>query len=105
MQALRILSVVGDLAMRAIGILLVCYGLAVLWESESLMTWLIHEVGEERALGAQNVIRLENGGTLLTNPSAMAKWTMPVLVMGVAMIAGGLKLTLNGTLKVFSRHP
>jgi hypothetical protein len=94
--------VVGDLAMRAVGVLLVLYGLAVLWESESLMTWLIHEVGEERALGPQNVIRLKNGGTLLTNPAAMVKWTMPFWLMGVTMIAGGLKLALSGVTSLFS---
>jgi hypothetical protein len=67
------------------------------------MFWLIHEVGEEGVLGPQNVIRLEHGRTLLTNPDAMNLWTLPIWLMGVVMIIGGLKLSLSGIAKLFSR--
>lgn len=56
------------------------------------MTFLIHLVSEERALGAGNVIRTEDGGTLLTNPGAMALWTLPFLFLGA------LQRTAAGTL-------
>lgn len=44
----------------------------VAW-AETEMVWLIHLVGEERALGAGNVIRRPDGAVLLTNPTAMVQ--------------------------------
>lgn len=52
-------------------------GLATFWWSSDLMLCLIWLVGEEYALGAENVIHLEDGGKLLTNPGAMMAWTAP----------------------------
>lgn len=61
-------------------------GLATLWWSSDLMRWLIWLVGEEYALGARNVIRLENGSTLLTNPSAMVRGMIPFWCLGLIQI-------------------
>ena len=46
-------------------------GLLVLWNSHALMVYLIHLIGEERALGPQNVVRTNDGAVLLTNPGGM----------------------------------
>jgi hypothetical protein len=46
-------------------------GVAAVGWSGDLMRVFIWLVGEEYALGAQNVIRTEDGGVLLTNPSGM----------------------------------
>ena len=67
-------------------------GLATLWRSSDLMLLLIHLVGEEYALGAGNVIHLEDGGTLLTNPSAMIYWTTPFWLLGFAQMSGAVTL-------------
>jgi hypothetical protein len=67
-------------------------GAVTLWWSQDLMIFLIWLVGVERALGAQNVTRLENGSTLLTNPAAMFRWTLPIWFLGVAQITSALTL-------------
>jgi hypothetical protein len=67
-------------------------GIATLWWSQDLMTLLIHLVGEERALGAQNVIKLEDGSTLLTNPGGMILWTMPIWFLGCLQLTSAFTL-------------
>jgi len=67
-------------------------GLATLWWSSDLMSWLIWLVGEERALGSTNVIHLEGGGKLLTNPTAMVRWTLPFWFLGFVQITGAFTL-------------
>jgi hypothetical protein len=67
-------------------------GIAALWWSQDLMAWLIHVVGEERALGARNVIRREDGSTLLTNPGGMILWMMPFWALGCLQITAALTL-------------
>jgi hypothetical protein len=67
-------------------------GSATLWWSGDLMQWLIWRVGEERALGADNVIHLEGGGRLLTNPSGMVLWTLPFWLVGSAQIVAAIAL-------------
>ena len=76
-------------------VLLLTAGLATFWWSEDLMIWLIHRVGEDRALGAGNVVRQPGGGLLLTNPGAMVRWTLPIWAWGVVQIgAAGTLLGL-----------
>ena len=67
-------------------------GAATLWWSQDLMTLLIHLVGEERALGARNVIRREDGSTLLTNPGGMIPWMMPFWFLGCLQITSAFTL-------------
>ncbi|QDT15204.1 hypothetical protein [Alienimonas californiensis] len=61
-------------------------GAAVLWRSQTLMLGLIHWVGEERALGARNVVRRADGTVLLTNPGGMLLWSLPVWAVGTLLI-------------------
>lgn len=56
------------------------------------MAWLIRTIGEERALGTANVVRLQGGGTLLTNPSGMVKWMLPFWLLGSAQISAAVTL-------------
>jgi hypothetical protein len=67
-------------------------GLATLWWSQDLMSWLIWMVGEEYALGPASVIHLEGGGKLLTNPSAMVRWMLPFWFLGFIQITGAVSL-------------
>jgi hypothetical protein len=67
-------------------------GTATLWWSSDLMLWLIWHVGEERALGAENVVRLEDGATLLTNPGGMIRWTVPFWFLGLVQIVAAFTL-------------
>lgn len=67
-------------------------GLATLWWSQDLMTWLIHIVGEERALGSENVVITQDGGRLLTNPGAMVLWTLPFLILGFVQLVAAVIL-------------
>jgi hypothetical protein len=64
---------------------------AVWWQSSELMLWLIHRIGEERALGEGAVIR-EPGGVLLTNPGGMVAWTLPFWGLSLLLLAGGVLL-------------
>jgi hypothetical protein len=70
-------------------------GAATFWWSGDLMRWLIWMVGEERALGAGNVIRNQSGA-LLTNPMAMIRWTIPFWIAGFVQIATGMTLAWFG---------
>src|SRR4051794_35553585 len=67
-------------------------GAATLWWSSELMKWLIWLVGEERALGAENVVHLENGATLLTNPYGMIRWMVPFWFLGMVQISSAVTL-------------
>src|SRR5262245_25240177 len=66
----------------------------VLWQSQDLILWLIHRVGEERALGVGAVVREPGGGVLLTNPAAMLVWTLPFWGLSTLLLAGGTLLLL-----------
>ncbi len=77
----------------AIGCGLLGLGLCVL--SGRLMLLLIHFVGEERALGPQNVYRLDDGAVLLTNPGAMVMWMLPFLALGIAFLIAACVLALR----------
>ncbi len=70
---------------------LLASAIVVWWQSEELMLWLIHRVGEERALGQGAVIR-EPGGVLLTHPDAMIRWTLPFWGLSLLLAAGGVLL-------------
>ncbi len=67
-------------------------GLATFWWSMDLMRWLIWLVGVEYALGKDNVIRTEGGGTLITNPGAMIRWTVPFWLLGLLQITASATL-------------
>jgi hypothetical protein len=88
-MAKSILLAVAVLAQAAV---LLVAGIATLWWSFDLQEWLIWMVGEEYALGAENVIHLEGGGKLLTNPSAMIRWTVPFWFLGFVQITGAVTL-------------
>lgn len=65
---------------------------ATLWWSSDLMMLLIEFVGYEYALGPHSVIRLEDGGVLLTNPTAMIRWTTPFWFLGLVQITAAFTL-------------
>lgn len=92
----RVASFVSAVFVASQAGLLIVGGLATLWWSGDLMTFLIHLVGEERALGAENVIVTADGSKLLTNPGAMMLWTLPFLVFGaVQLLAAGTLVWLR----------
>jgi hypothetical protein len=70
----------------------------LIWGSQDAMLVLIHWLGEERALGPQNVIVQPNGSKLLTNPSAMARWVMLIWTVGLCQIIAGLNLVWTSRL-------
>ena len=77
---------------------LISIGCLTLWKSESLMFWLISVVGEEWALGKDNVVRLESGDALLTNPGAMFGWVIPFWIIGFIQITSGAMLMYLGAI-------
>jgi hypothetical protein len=77
-------------------VLLLAAGFLTAWYSGDLMTFLIHMVGEERALGRDSVIRRPDGSLLLTNPGAMALWTMPVLLLAAVQVSSAFTLAWLG---------
>jgi hypothetical protein len=86
---------VASLFLGQAAILLVA-GTVTLWYSQNLMIFLIHLVGEERALGPASVIRSPDGSTLLTNPGAMARWMTPFWALGAAQITSAFSLAFVG---------
>lgn len=75
-------------------IVLLAAGLGTLWWSSDLMSLLIHLIGEERALGEENVVVLENGAKLLTNPMGMIRWTIPFWIIGTVQITSALSMIM-----------
>jgi hypothetical protein len=73
-------------------IALIAVGAATFWWSGDLMRWLIWLVGEDYALGEGNVIRLEGGGALLTNPTGMIRWSVPFWFLGFLQITAAFTL-------------
>lgn len=67
-------------------------GFVLFWWSNDLMLGLIHLVGEEKALGENNVIRTEKGEVLLTNPVGMLYWMLPFLIPAMLQISAGMTL-------------
>lgn len=61
--------------------LLLLGGVATFYFSQDLMVWLIHLVGEEWALGSDNVVDTPSG-KVLTNPGAMGLWIVPWWIAG-----------------------
>ena len=52
-------------------------------------------IGIEAIVGADNVVYLEEGGYLYTNPGAMCRWISSVALVGVLMAAGGIVLLIK----------
>ncbi|MBW3599603.1 MAG: hypothetical protein KY475_20315 [Planctomycetes bacterium] len=72
-------------------------GAATRWWSDPLMLWLIWLVGEEYALGAENVYRDPGGGPpALTNPGAMMLWTIPFWFLGFVQLSAAATLAWHG---------
>ena len=71
---------------------LIAVGCFTLWQSEALMIWFISIIGEEFALGNENVVRLDDGAKLLTNPGAMFRWIIPFWIVGCVQITSGATL-------------
>jgi hypothetical protein len=79
-----------DQANLLLSAILLLTGMLTLYRSQDLMTWLIWVVGEEKALGAQNVIREPGGAVLLTNPRAMMFWAIPFFLLGILQLLTGI---------------
>ena len=73
-------------------VVMLAAGVATFWWSQDLMGLLLHLVGEERALGAANVVPLEGAGKLLTNPTAMIGWMLPFWFLGTAQVSAAVML-------------
>ena len=91
LRASMLKKIVGTVVVFQCGALLAA-GILTFLYSQSLMTWLIHLVGEEWALGRDNVIRQPNGGLLLTNPGAMALWATPFLLLAMVEVSSSFTL-------------
>jgi hypothetical protein len=65
--------------------------LAIAFHDQGMLA-LIYLVGEEKALGPENVVRLPDGAVLLTNPGAMIWYSLPYLIGGVLLIVLGISL-------------
>jgi hypothetical protein len=76
----------------------------LIWCSQDAMLVLVHWLGEERALGPQNVIVQPNGSKLLTNPSAMTRWVMLIWTVGLCQIVAGLHLVWTSSLGLKSHR-
>jgi hypothetical protein len=80
-----------EVARRVVGIFAVLLGAYVVVTFQAWGVRLIDWIGPERALGAPNVRREPDGSVLMTNPAAMLFWSVPFLVVGVVIIAMGVK--------------
>ena len=89
---MRVLVAFHSWLRKLIAVGLIASGGVVLWQSQELMVWLIHRVGEERALGERNVYRTPEGGVMLTNPGALVAWALPFWGLAALLMAGGVLL-------------
>jgi hypothetical protein len=53
---------------QTLGVMISVTGAAVLLMSQSIALWTISLVGPKTVLGSDHVLRLPEGGSLLTNP-------------------------------------
>jgi hypothetical protein len=90
-------SVIFSVFVISEAVVLLAAGLATIWFSQDFMLWLLWMIGEEWALGAQNVVRLEGGSTLLTNPGAMIRWMMPFWFLGAVQILSSITMIWAAT--------
>ena len=68
-------------------------GGGLIWHyADELMLRRIYLIGEENALGRDNVIRLPDGSTLFTNPGAMIYYELPFLAGAAVLVMLGLWL-------------
>lgn len=72
--------------------LLVAAGGATLYWARDLMPWVIHMVGEGRALGPGGVIYFEDGREMLNDPEGMFGWTVAIMALGFVQITAALTL-------------
>ena len=87
------MSSICQIARHAVRILIGAVGLiggGLIWHyADELMLRRIYLIGEENALGRENVIRLADGNTLLTNPRAMIYYELPFLGGAIVLITLG----------------
>jgi hypothetical protein len=79
-------TVVGTVA----GLLTILGGLVTLWGEQDVLSILLYWVGEEWALGTQNVIRDADGRVFLTNPGAMMRWAILIWAVAFSQIGTGV---------------
>ena len=73
-------------------VMLAVAGSALLWMADDLMILLLSLIGEDRALGAANVVHGPDGSVLLTNPGVMALWTLPFMLLGMLLLVSSVGL-------------
>jgi hypothetical protein len=49
-------------------------------------------LGIERIVGKENVVYLDGGGYVFTNPEAMVKWIASVALIGIAILGFGARI-------------
>jgi hypothetical protein len=85
----RVCQATGRAFRSLIGVVAIIGGGLIWHYAHELMLRQIYLIGEENALGRENVIRLADGGTLLTNPGAMIFYELPFLGGAVLLIILG----------------
>jgi hypothetical protein len=73
-------------------VLLLAAGVATVVRAWDLMPWVIHMVGEDRAVGPSGVISFEDGREMLDNPDGMFGWTVAILSLGFAQVTAAIIL-------------
>lgn len=84
------MSVIGNTTMKIWGIILMIVGGTVcVFSNKIVFPGLEVVLGIERIVGKDNVVYLDGGGYLYTNPGAMVRWIAGVVLVGVVIFGLG----------------
>jgi len=77
-------------------ILMIVGGMIAVFSNKIVFPGLEVTLGIERIVGKANVIYLDGGGYIFTNPGAMAKWIVGVAVIGLVISGVGVRMCFKG---------
>lgn len=73
-------------------ILMILGGLTAIFSNKIAFPGLESVLGIERMVGKANVVYLDGGGYIFTNPGAMAKWIVGMAVVGLVIFGIGVRM-------------
>ena len=75
---------------------LIIIGALIIFNSETIVfSWIESLIGIEAIVGNGNVVYLEDGGYVYTNPGAMICWIGSVSLVGIILIVWGIVLYIK----------
>ncbi|MBD3672994.1 MAG: hypothetical protein HUJ26_05655 [Planctomycetaceae bacterium] len=84
---------------KIIGSVLVVIGVLIIFLSQTIVTpGLEVSLGIETLVGAENVVYLDNGNYVYTNPGAIFFWITIVILFGLLILSTGFYLVIKSAM-------